>query len=97
MTKLPEMGYTPRRYDSWILSGVQLFGQPGFKYKMYGMYQPLFMKKKEIQIRHVFTPQISLNGSPSFGQFWEYYRDADGNDQYYSPYSSQQFLVRLHA
>ncbi|MCS3323137.1 putative LPS assembly protein LptD [Bacteroides fragilis] len=59
--------------------------------KMYGMYQPLFMKKKEIQIRHVFTPQISLNGSPSFGQFWEYYRDADGNDQYYSPYSSQQF------
>ena len=27
--------------------------------KMYGMYQPLFMKKKEIQIRHVFTPQIS--------------------------------------
>lgn len=32
-----------------------------------------------------------MNGSPSFGQFWEYYRDADGNDQYYSPYSSQQF------
>ena len=59
--------------------------------KLYGMYKPLFAKKKEIQIRHVFTPQISLNGSPSFGQFWEYYRDADGNDQYYSPYSSQQF------
>ena len=59
--------------------------------KLYGMYKPLFMKKKEIQIRHVFTPQISLNGSPSFGQFWEYYKDADGNDQYYSPFSGQQF------
>ncbi|WP_455593269.1 putative LPS assembly protein LptD [Bacteroides sp.] len=59
--------------------------------KMYGMYKPLFMKKKEIQIRHVFTPQISLNGAPSFGQYWEYYKDADGNDQYYSPYSGQQF------
>ena len=28
--------------------------------KLYGMYKPLFMKKKEIQIRHVFTPQVSL-------------------------------------
>lgn len=59
--------------------------------KMYGMYKPLFLKKKEIQIRHVFTPQISLNGAPSFGQYWEYYKDADGNDQYYSPYAGQQF------
>ena len=24
--------------------------------KLYGMYKPLFMKKKEIQIRRVFTP-----------------------------------------
>lgn len=59
--------------------------------KLYGMYKPVFMKKKEIQIRHVFTPQVSLNGAPSFGQFWEYYKDADGNDQYYSPFSGQQF------
>ena len=27
--------------------------------KLYGMYKPLFMKKKEIQIRHVVTPQVS--------------------------------------
>lgn len=59
--------------------------------KLYGMYKPVFMKKKEIQIRHVFTPQVSLNGAPSFGQFWEYYKDADGNDQYYSPFSGQEF------
>jgi hypothetical protein len=24
--------------------------------KLYGMYKPLFMKSKELQIRHVFTP-----------------------------------------
>lgn len=59
--------------------------------KLYGMYKPLFLKKKEMLIRHVFTPQVSLNGAPSFGQYWEYYKDADGNDQYYSPYSGQPF------
>ena len=30
----------------------------GLSTKLYGMYKPLFMKKKEIQIRHVVTPQI---------------------------------------
>ena len=32
--------------------------------KLYGMYKPIFAKKKEIQIRHVFTPQVSLSGAP---------------------------------
>lgn len=35
--------------------------------KMYGMYQLLFMKKKEIQICYVFILQILLNGFLSFG------------------------------
>lgn len=55
--------------------------------KLYGMYKPIFMKKKEIQIRHVFTPQVSLNGAPGFGKYWEEYTDNNNQTQYYSPYS----------
>ena len=35
--------------------------------KVYGMYQPMFMKKKQIQIRHIITPEVSFSGSPDFG------------------------------
>lgn len=63
----------------------------GLNTKLYGMYKPMFMKKKEIQIRHVFTPSISLSAAPGFDQYWQQYEDSDGNMQYYSPYSSQQF------
>lgn len=33
----------------------------GVNTKIYGMYKPLFMKKKEIQIRHVITPFLSVS------------------------------------
>ena len=35
--------------------------------KIYGMYQPVFMKSKQIQIRHVITPTVSLSATPDFG------------------------------
>lgn len=61
--------------------------------KLYGMYKPLFMKKKEIQIRHVVTPQVSISGAPSFSKYWEEYTDNNGNTQYYSPFTGQPFGV----
>ena len=61
--------------------------------KLYGMYKPLIMKKKEIQIRHVVTPQVSISGAPSFSKYWEEYTDNNGNTQYYSPFTGQPFGV----
>lgn len=61
--------------------------------KLYGIYKPLFMKKKEIQIRHVFSPQVSFSGAPGFTQYWESTIDSDGREQYYSPFDGQQFGV----
>ena len=61
--------------------------------KLYGMYKPLFAKKKEIQIRHVFTPQVSLSGAPGFSKYWEEYTDYNGNTQYYSPFTGQPYGV----
>lgn len=65
--------------------------------KLYGMYKPMFMKSKDIQIRHVFTPQVSLSAAPDFGAsrfgYHKEYTDANGNQQYYSPYSEQPFGV----
>lgn len=61
--------------------------------KMYGMYKPLIMKKKEIQIRHVFTPTVTIGGAPGFTQYWQTHTDKDGNEQYYSPYQNEQFGV----
>ena len=61
--------------------------------KLYGMYKPIFAKKKEIQIRHVFTPQVSLSGAPGFGKYWEEYTDYNGNTQYYSPFTNQPYGV----
>ncbi len=69
----------------------------GLSTKMYGMYKPLFAKKKEIQIRHVFTPQVSLSAAPDFGAsrygYYEYYTDEEGNVKYYSPYQEQPFGI----
>lgn len=59
--------------------------------KLYGMYKPVFWKKKEIQIRHVFTPEIRFSAAPGFGKYWRKHKDASGNMQYYSPYSEQIF------
>lgn len=61
--------------------------------KLYGMYKPLFAKKKEIQIRHVFTPQVSFSGAPGFSKYWEEYTDYNGNTQYYSPFTGQPYGV----
>ena len=61
--------------------------------KLYGMYKPIFMKKKEIEIRHVLTPQVSLSGAPGFSKYWEEYTDNNGYTQYYSPFSGQPFGV----
>ena len=65
----------------------------GVNTKIYGMYKPLFMKKKEIQIRHVVTPQVGISGAPAFSKYWEEYTDNNGNTQYYSPYTGQPFGV----
>lgn len=67
----------------------------GISTKLYGMYKPMFAKSKEIQIRHVMSPQISISAAPDFGtpKYGYYepfsYTDTSGNLQtgYYSPYS----------
>ena len=51
------------------------------------------MKKKEIQIRHVFTPQVILSGAPGFSKYWEEYTDYNGDTQYYSPFTGQPYGV----
>ena len=68
--------------------------------KIYGMYKPLFLPKKAIQIRHVITPSISFSASPDFGAerygYYENYvkRDLNGmplDTITYSPYAGQAF------
>lgn len=62
--------------------------------KLYGMHKPLFMKSKELQIRHVFTPTVSYTYTPDFGKsrYGYYdtytYTDEDGEVRTveYSPY-----------
>lgn len=61
--------------------------------KLYGMYKPLFMRKKEIQIRHVITPNISFSSSPGFKQYWYEYENNAGDLRYYSPYQGQPYGV----
>lgn len=74
----------------------------GINTKIYGMYKPLFMKKKEIQIRHVITPSISISASPDFGSshfgYYDSYVKLDSNGLptdtiTYSPYAGQMFGV----
>ncbi|MDR1809220.1 MAG: LPS-assembly protein LptD [Prevotella sp.] len=77
-----------------------------FQTKVYGFFEPLFkipwVGGNHIQkIRHVFTPSISFNGRPDFGEdHWGYYEtysylDANGNKQTatYSPYAQGIFGV----
>lgn len=62
--------------------------------KLYGMYKPLFMKSKEIQIRHVFTPTVSYTYTPNFGKsrygYYDTYTYTDEEGEVrtveYSPY-----------
>lgn len=63
--------------------------------RLYGMYKPVFMKKKEIQIRHLFTPQISINGAPGFSKYWKEYTDYNGMRQYYSPFEGNDLPARV--
>lgn len=69
--------------------------------KLYGMYKPLFMKSKEIQIRHVFTPTISYTYTPDFGKarygYYDTYTYTDENGEVrtveYSPYEGAVYGV----
>ena len=70
----------------------------GINTKLYGMYKPLFMKKKEIQIRHVITPSISFSAAPDFtssryGYYDSYIKDQNGvrDTVQYSYYAGQVF------
>ena len=73
----------------------------GINTKVYGMYKPLFMKKKEIQIRHVITPSVSISAAPDFGSsrygyydsYIKNYADGRRDTVIYSPYSGQAFDV----
>lgn len=69
--------------------------------KLYGMFHPLpwFGGKKIYAVRHVFTPTVSFNYAPDFGQarygYWDSYvkTDASGNVSTvsYSPYSGMLY------
>lgn len=67
--------------------------------KLYGMYKPLFMKKKEIQIRHVITPSVSYAYTPDFSKskfgYYDTYTYTDENGevrmQEYSPYEGMAY------
>lgn len=66
--------------------------------KLYGMYKPLFMKSKEIQIRHVVTPTVSYTYTPDCGsRYYEAYTYTDENGEVrmteYSPYSDGPYGV----
>ena len=69
--------------------------------KLYGMYKPLFMKSKEIQVRHVFTPSLSYTFTPDFGAsrfgYYDTYTYTDDNGevrtQQYSPFQGAPYGV----
>jgi lipopolysaccharide assembly outer membrane protein LptD (OstA) len=73
----------------------------GLNTKLYAMYKPLFFKKKQIQIRHVITPQVSISARPDFGaDNYGYYKtyirkrtDGTQDTVSYSPYSDGMFGV----
>ena len=76
-------------------------GSIGLNTKIYGMYKPLFMPKKAIQIRHVITPSVSFSAAPDFttsryGYYDTYYRPNSNGTQdtvKYSYYANQMFGV----
>lgn len=69
--------------------------------KVYAMYKPLIMKKRDIQIRHIMTPTVSFTASPDFGAskygFYDTYikqnKDGTRDTITYSPYDGQAFGV----
>lgn len=71
----------------------------GLNTKIYGMYKPIFLPKKAIQIRHVITPSVSISASPDFsssrfGYYDSYIRERkDGvrDTVNYSYYAGQVF------
>lgn len=72
----------------------------GLQTKLYGFFTPIF--SKNTKIRHVFTPSISLNAAPDFGDSkWGYWETLYGYDaatglrkEYYvSPYEGQIFGI----
>lgn len=73
----------------------------GINTKIYGMYKPLFMPKKEIMIRHVITPSVSISAAPDFGSsrygYYQTYVKPLGDGRLdtisYSPYQGQMFGV----
>ena len=73
----------------------------GLNTKIYGMYKPIFLPKKAIQIRHVITPSISLSAAPDFttsryGYYDSYYRaNCNGTEDTvkYCYYANQMFGV----
>lgn len=73
----------------------------GINTKIYGMYRPLFLPKKEIQIRHVITPSVSLSAAPDFttahyGYYDSYIQkgtNGETKEVRYSYYMGQPFGV----
>ncbi len=73
----------------------------GINTKIYGMYKPIIFPKKDIQIRHVITPSVSISASPDFGAsrygYYDSYirtnRDGTRDTVTYSPYAGQMFGV----
>jgi len=104
-TRRIEKGYDPERgSEPVVIDTTYKFNRVydfsfslGFQTKLYGMYTPIF--SKSTRIRHVFTPSISLNYAPDFGDpSWGFYKkihyqDRNGNHQerLYSPYEGGMF------
>lgn len=75
----------------------QFSGSIGFNTKLYGFFKPWKIFGDKVQmIRHVFTPRISISGSPDFGSdFFRYYEEVsyynglsgEYINDYYSPYA----------
>ncbi len=71
----------------------------GLNTKIYGMYKPVFLPKKAIQIRHVITPSVSISAAPDFTSSHYGYYDSyikEGKDGVrdtvnYSYYAGQVF------
>lgn len=71
----------------------------GVNTKIYAMYKPIIMKKKDIQIRHIMTPNVNLSATPDFtsdffGYYGSYYKPntAGGMDTVrYNYYDGQLF------
>lgn len=66
--------------------------------KIYGMYKPIFLPKKALQIRHVITPSISFSAAPDFtssrfGYYDTYIKETNGvrDTVKYSYYTGQVF------